>query len=118
VVLIIIAGIFTALVACVLWMQKVMVRYLQLSQLRELTGEYIVQDLAGQFNTEEEELKMQGLPAQQHFMPVDDEPERVPAMPIVSVEPNVQGVRSASMRQSLLMDLQAVYGGNANIAVQ
>lgn len=128
----ILAGIFFALAASVVWMQKVVTRYMQLSQLRELTGEYIVQDLA-RTDGYEDDLEMQPPPSQQRFeegpslypRSFEDEEERVPASPIISVDPGRPPMgsadrdrleRSQSLQQSLLMDLRAVYGENAAIA--
>jgi len=126
---VILAGIFFALAASVVWMQKVVTRYMQLSQLRELTGEYIVQDLA-RTDGYEDDLEMQPPPSQQRFEEGPSfylrvEAERVPASPIISVDPGRPPMgsadrdrlqRSQSLQQSLLMDLRAVYGENAAIA--
>lgn len=123
VVLVILAGLFAALVASVIWLQKVATRYMQLSQLREMTREYIVKDLV-QTGGSQEALEMQAAPSQQHF----EEGERVAAAQSFFVDPDGAAAaggaadlasleRSRALRQSLLMDMRAVYGVRADIAV-
>ncbi|CAE8646963.1 unnamed protein product [Polarella glacialis] len=83
-------------------MQKVVGRYMQISQLRALTGDYVVQDLSEDL----EDLDLEQQPPRQEEIPD----------PIADSEAQLFGSRPEMeplLRRSLNMDLQAVYGDSA-----
>lgn len=105
--MIVIAFIFVGLVvvfmAIVAWAQKVMQRYMQLFELRQLTGEYVVEDLS------HTSLHCKGLPPlPQNMVPSAPPPE--PSAPPSQNMDDSPLVTDPETEQSLLRDLQAVYG--------
>eukprot|EP00928_Gymnodinium_smaydae_P029674 TRINITY_DN22283_c0_g1_i2.p1 TRINITY_DN22283_c0_g1~~TRINITY_DN22283_c0_g1_i2.p1 ORF type:complete len:433 (-),score=47.01 TRINITY_DN22283_c0_g1_i2:151-1275(-) len=98
-------GIFFALGAFITWLHRVCQRYFQLRELRELAGEYVVQDLsqmkipAAQSSEATSSDQTLSPPMQHELSP---SPSAPPALWLPSSEPVVQ--------QSLTRDMQAIYG--------
>jgi len=105
----IIAGVLFALVAAVVWLQKVIVRYMQLTQLRTLTGEYVVRDLSDDSHGTNFDLEQPPLQSDLSNF-VDIAPRAQPPRHIF--ESSYREDMSA-VQQSLALDLQAVYGHRA-----
>lgn len=94
-------GLNMVMVAITAWLQKSVARYFQLKELRQLTGEYVVQDLSlQQISPQQAERDMEAGPAQMGM------PEPTPSAPPVSFGP----VTAQTVQMSLTRDLQAVYG--------
>lgn len=107
IVVIVVAFIFVGLVvvfmAIVAWAQKVMQRYMQLFELRQLTGEYVVEDLS------HTSLHCKGHPPlPQNMVPSAPPPE--PSAPPSQNMDDSPLVTDPETEQRLLRDLQAVYG--------
>lgn len=101
VVALIFVGLIMVMVAITAWLQKSVARYFQLKELRQLTGEYVVQDLSlQQISPQQAERDMEAGPAQMGM------PEPTPSAPPVSFGP----VTAQTVQMSLTRDLQAVYG--------
>lgn len=92
-------GIFFLMAALVTWIQKVWARYMALKELQELTGEYIVQDLA------ELEKTIGKVDVEQGTAVPGTGDDEVPSAPPLWVPMMPQEVQS-----NLSRDLQAVYG--------
>ncbi|CAK8999861.1 3-beta-glucosidase) (Laminarinase) (SacteLam55A) [Durusdinium trenchii] len=93
-------GIFFLMAALVTWIQKVWARYMALKELQELTGEYIVQDLA------ELEKTIGKVDVEQGTAVPGTGDDEVPSAPPLWVPMMPQEVQS-----NLSRDLQAVYLG-------
>lgn len=100
----VIAGLFFAFMAAVVWMQKVVARYMQLSQLRTLTGEYIVKDLSEARSAGD---VLQKPPSQQDIVGLSHD---MPSAPYPHQLFSSTSEMEPTVIQSLSMDLQAVYG--------
>lgn len=105
--MIVVAFIFVGLVvvfmAIVAWAQKVMQRYMQLFELRQLTGEYVVEDLS------HTSLHCKGFPPLPQNMVPSAPPLEPSALPSQNMDDSTL-VTDPETEQSLLRDLQAVYG--------
>jgi hypothetical protein len=93
-------GLFFALAALAVWIQKLAKRYIQLQQLRELSGEYVVQDLSATDTT-----PPQPIAPQQQLM----EPS-APLPDAGDLEAQAPGsVMPVDVQRSVNQDLQAIY---------
>lgn len=114
-------GAIMVFVAIVVWIQSVVARVMQLRALREMTGEYVVQDLAQQAEQPQSEPQPQptapppsasappaaslaSAPLQQQL--ITPQPEPQPETTASSSSP----VTRSDVQQALMNDLQAVYG--------
>lgn len=104
VVIFIIVGILIVFVGMVVWSQKMFERYLQMRELRELTGEYIVQDLSRE--PEFSHFVSGVAPAQTNMNPPDGGAVQAAA----AMHPNVPEHPEGDLHQRMMRDLQAVYG--------
>lgn len=100
----VVAGVFFVLMAVVTWLQKVATRYMQLSELRALTGEYVVRDLS----SEEMYLDIEQPPVQQDLSAPRD-PARSMWWPS-SLWGQESPAMDPALQDSLTRDLEAVYG--------
>lgn len=96
-------GLVTVFMAIVTWMQKVVQRYMQLFELRQLIGEYVVEDLS-----QTDIHRAWPAPGQQNMMPSAPPPE--PSAPPAEMSDSFALVTDFETEQSLKRDLQAVYG--------
>jgi hypothetical protein len=99
IVLLVIAGLIAVLMALVVWIQKTATQFYQLKELRHLTGDYEVEDLSQPQYADLLSMPMPSAPTQQD---IESAPSAPPAPPGLCTDPDV--------KQSLKMDLQAVYG--------
>lgn len=99
IVLLVIAGLIAVLMALVVWIQKTATQFYQLKELRYLTGDYEVEDLSQPQYADLLSMPMPSAPTQQD---IESAPSAPPAPPGLCTDPDV--------KQSLKMDLQAVYG--------
>lgn len=95
-------GLVMVFVAIVVWIQKLYTRYMQMYELRQLTGEYVVEDLS---NTDMHSTTLvspkASTPTQQEMRPSAPPRELVcPNLPCTDLE----------TAQALDRDMQAVYG--------
>lgn len=97
-------GLVMIFVFLVTWTQRVVTKYFQISEIRHLAGEYVVQDLAG---TDYHRLKDQASapPPPQQGMSFEVPNATAPPAPGM-----FSPVTDAATSQSLMRDLQAVYG--------
>lgn len=105
----IVVGLIFVFAAIVTWFQKVFVRYLQISELRQLAGEYVVEDLSGKPPVSEAQAKSDVENPEPSAPPQECMPDSPSAPPSCSsdvMDPDL-------VHQSLRRDLQAVYGRQA-----
>lgn len=115
----VLVGLILLFMALVAWLQKVVVRYLQISELRHLAGEYVVEDLssehAGAMDVTCNASDTFGLDIAEASAPLQEnmDVQNAPA------EPSSGGPTTDShlVYQSLQRDLQAVYGRNLQLNV-
>lgn len=91
-VLFVFVGLFAVLMAAVVWLYRLGERYLQVHELRELAGEYVVQDLAEGTEVPEELL------------------ETAPEQHRVAASAEAAGGTEEALQQELERELQAIYG--------
>lgn len=106
----ILVGLIVVFAAMVMYAQKVFTRYMQISELRQLTGEYVVEDLANVSLPSPAESGAKAL------MEASAPPEQAvlepSAPPQIAMGPTVSHpmTDASTINQSLMRDLQAVYG--------
>lgn len=98
----VVAGVFFALVASIVWLHRVLTRYTQIVQLRALTHEYIVRDLSEDAAAGSKQLSQRRSAKQEIGSPAPAQQE------IGQARGTPPG--DAAVHQSLMMDLQAVFG--------
>eukprot|EP00929_Paragymnodinium_shiwhaense_P002298 TRINITY_DN10251_c0_g1_i1.p1 TRINITY_DN10251_c0_g1~~TRINITY_DN10251_c0_g1_i1.p1 ORF type:complete len:486 (+),score=94.05 TRINITY_DN10251_c0_g1_i1:69-1526(+) len=109
IVIIVLAGFIFLIIALVLWINKAILRYYQLFSLRQLTGEYVVQDLST-LNLEAFSEGDASAPPPAAAAAAPCQQDMAPSAPPPSDDHSFHPMSGPRVQQSLAMDLQAVYG--------